>query len=149
MLTKKEILENRKKWVKYLTEKRLYKHRGELQKLNGVSCCCLGHGCNLFKIPKKQIGTELAFGVTNNIVSAPDELMNLVGLHCTLGEFKDKKRFLFDSNTRTFHNSNNKNKTRQVFDCLSSLNDDTDATPKEIGMFIKAHLNDGLIFKKV
>lgn len=148
MLTKKEILANRKQWVNYLTEKRLYKHIGELQKLNGVSCCCLGHGCNLFKIPKKQIGTELAFGVDNNIIYAPDELINLVGLHDTLGKFKDYKSFYFDKHTRTFHNSDSTG-NRQEFFSLAGLNDDTDATPKEIGMFIKAHINDDLIFKKV
>lgn len=149
MLTKKEILENRKKWVRYLTEKRLYKHTEELQKLNGVSCCCLGHACNLFKIPKKKIGTKLAFGVTNNVGSAPDELMNLVRLHDNIGVFKDRKCFYFDQNTRKFYDSNNKNNTRKAFMSLAGLNDDTNATPKEIGMFIKAHLNDGLIFKKV
>lgn len=149
MLTKKEILDNRKKWVKYLTEKRLYKHKGELQKFNGISCCCLGHGCNAFNITKKKNGTKLLFGLYGSFFSAPSEFVNLVGLHDSYGEFKNKKQLFFDTNTRKFYNSNNKNKTRQEFDSLVGLNDDTDATTKEIGMFIKAHINDGLIFEKV
>lgn len=148
-LSKKEILENRKKWADYLIEKRLYKVQGWLQKHKGTSCCCLGHACNVFKIPRKVFGNVYYFGEDEKSAFAPEKLIELLRLYDCRGSFYIGKGFFFDEQTRTFHKCQNKKKNRKYFNALVDLNDYTHATPREIGMFIKAHINDGLIFEKV
>jgi hypothetical protein len=123
--TKQEIIENRIKWAKYLIEKRLYKIEGRLQ--DNLKRCCLGHGCKVLNIEETGLD-EYDFSIS----LAPESFIDKVGLNEANGVF-DKTLF-FNTKTRVVQTTPTANTVK--IDSLTDLNDSTDATPKEIGLFI-------------
>lgn len=121
MLTKQQILKNRGTWTSRLLDKRARKLIGRLSNPYDLwESCCLGHGCLALNIEYDML-IMVCFGKSKATALAPAEFVELVGLNGSLGQFLNVEP----------HSS------------LSSLNDDTEMTPQEIGNLLNSIIKGG------
>ena len=112
MLTRSEVRANRLKWAEFLMEPERKKAVGRLDVGDG-SRCCLGHGCFVLGIPSKVYKDGVCYD--NLGKTAPSSFVNMVGLRNGEGSS------LIGIG---------------IQNSLAGLNDDTNATPQEIGKFL-------------
>lgn len=125
-LTKTEILANRQKFAKGLQEPHRLKATNRLESiLNPNKRCCLGHGCEIFGLKRAEWGGEVHYNGEAGI--APPALVDLLGLIENTGWVKSKST------------------------SLTEINDETAATPQEIGKMIEEWIEggDGTPFKSL
>ena len=115
-----EILENRKKWIKFLQDPKRRKTTERLDKGKGYRCL-LGHGCYILGVERSRIDNLWAYGLRKNFVFAPSEFISLVGL----------------SNQSGIFNTDDGEST------LTILNDETDMTPQEMGDYLESVIEGG------
>lgn len=124
-ISDKEILENRKKVIEFLKSPTLQKERYRLENAYDTNRrCCLGHMCHVLHLKRavREInGIEHVLYDEHN-TTAPDTLIKLIGLNDKWGSFY---------------------KDGGVQDCLSNMNDFTEMTPQEIGVYLESVIMGG------
>lgn len=131
MHTREQIKENRLKFAKGLQEPHREREWNRLENPDNPNMsCCLGHGCNIFDLERKVINYEtyhkVKYGTEENDATAPKELINLLGLFNSCGGTLDHQNELVKK-----HSS------------LTSLNDNLELTPQEIGKLIEGWIEGG------
>lgn len=130
--TRKKILENRVKWVEFLMKPKRKKTTGLLDAGSGYRCC-LGHGCYILEIEKVENGIGgFDYGKENYHQTAPDEFVEAVGL------YNDHGQTLDDSPIKV-----NLKQSMENLITLADINDNTDATPQEIGKYLESVIEGG------
>ena len=149
-MKQQELLDNRNKWIKALLDPSTRKATGVLEEIDSsgkvLGRCCLGTGCSALGVKRivgdmKNVGyynakDEHTYVFKDNSEYAEcfsQEFANLVGLY-------DKEGYRGDYNcpekteiTIRQHKS----------PCLSSLNDETEITPQEIGQYLRTVIQGG------
>lgn len=128
-----EILFNRKKWIKFLKDKRRKKATGILENFDVRGArCCLGHGAFVMGIERTRHKDDdycyITYGKDNDDEMAPPELVEMVGLWTQAGS--PNKGNLFD---------------RPHGASLAEWNDDPyeNPTPREIGEYLESVIEGG------
>lgn len=120
-----EIRANRQKWAEGLMEPERQKAIGMLEDKFGARCC-LGHGCSILGI--QRYGSEpyrgIAFGSSVETTIAPEEFVLMVGLWGAWGQ------------TRFGNISEFVTPEGLAAKSLAGVNDQTSATPQEIGAYL-------------
>ena len=119
-MKRREILENRKKSIKFLQNPKRKKAKEYLDIGKGKRCC-IGHGCYVLGVKKIRDGYGWNYGRKEEPHTAPFEFMDLVGLYTELGSY-----YTGDST------------------CLTELNDNTNTTPQEIGNMLEKMIEGGI-----
>jgi hypothetical protein len=130
VLTRDQILENRKKAIAFLKEPARRKAQRWLD-LGYGRRCCLGHMCFALEIEHKQVKVNgrIGYGHMFEDISAPQELVDLLGLWDDNGGNKS----CFDVG-----------KLRgQELPNLTCMNDDTEMTPQQIGEYLETVIEGG------
>lgn len=129
--SRSEIRSNRQRWIDYLKQPDTKKAINVLD--NGKGRCCLGHACYVMEIPSVSEGRVITSqGVMEVILYdgiasiAPDSLVEKVGLYNNIGETMTGAWIAPYSRAS-----------------LAAINDDTDATPQEIGAYLESVIEGG------
>ena len=137
VMTRDKILRNRQTWIDHLLNPDTKKTTAKLDRGNGERCC-LGHACVALGIPSAVMGDEILYDGTSEV--APESLVRLVGLWGVNGEGSsigsDKHKSYFDVSKTTSI------KDKNIWG-LTKLNDDTTATPQEIGAYLQSVIEGG------
>jgi len=122
-MNRKEILENRKKWITFL-KTNPPKIKGMLESFKNQSeRCCLGHGCYVFNL-QKEVDNQVIY--EGSIYCAPPKLIELLGLRDDMGNIPQG---YFDGDN--------------VYTELTEMNDETNMTHKEIGEYLESVIEGG------
>lgn len=127
-MTRKEILENRRIWIEFL-KTNPPKFIGKLENIeNQEERCCLGHGCHIFNIDKKEMKliTTISVNYGGEFWSAPEKLVELLGLRDEDGTIPDE--YFYENLTVTN---------------LLELNDETDMNHRQIGEYLESVIEGG------
>lgn len=117
--TRAEVLAYREKWISFLELPDTAKAREKLDIGDGCRCC-LGHGAHVLDIVIHEGKYGISYGVLPQWETAPEELIDMCGLYDNNGSSGDGKGF------GPWERNN-----------LAGINDDTDATPQEIGAYLR------------
>ena len=121
-------LKNRKMWIAGLREPGREKEERRLENpLHPNKRCCLGHGCQIFNYERTFDRGEVRY--CNQESFAPDKLVNDVGLWSCTGCNRA------ENPTMKFR--------EWEFDSLTTLNDETDATPADIADYLELVIEGG------
>ena len=116
MMKKSEILENRKKWIEKLLDPASLKHKNCLQHpVESDKCCCLGWAC-------VALGVE--FVRDNGVL--PEEQRKMLSMWGQTGGSRDCSHL-----------------GEWEYVSLSRVNDNTDATPQDIGRYLESVIEGG------
>lgn len=155
-----EVRQNRIKWAEFLLNKKRKKAVGMLDAGKG-SRCCLGHGAYCLDVVKyKKPDSGWRYGEKQISSYAPEEFVNLVGLwedNGSLASFDDyyypKSYFLVYDNILSSLSSTTKEEYddtengvinhRIYLSSLTAINDDTRATPQQIGAYLMTVIEGG------
>lgn len=134
--TRSQIYEARMAWIKFLMTKGRKKAVERLD-VGGGARCCLGHACYILGIkgrPILNIPGDVVYGFTyeGNEKAVPQSLVEKLGLWADLGESGDGA-FLGEFLTQTGNQCNS----------LALINDETDATPYQIGKYLLTVIEGG------
>lgn len=121
-----EILANRMKWINFLMVKGRKKAVGYLD-LGGGARCCLGHGC--FVLGIKRIREPPLYLYDYEEELAPETFVEMVGLYDSNGSTGDGSSFEIDS--------------EYYCTCLTTYNDEVNASPNEIGKYLLSVIEGG------
>ena len=143
-MNRSQILENRKTWIKRLKDPKSKKSKHRLGDCYTGGMCCLGHGCEALKIERRDTLYQVFY--ENNPSYPPDSFVEKVGLYNRHGHIRlvgiykryghirlDKESIKVNGNKYTVGNTVS----------LSDLNDDTDITPQEIGLYLESVIDGG------
>lgn len=126
LYTREEIYANRLKWIEFLLVPGRKKAISVLDEGNGYRCC-LGHACFVLKLTRtKNVHLDGNFYYDNEGEVAPSKLIEMVGLWDENGTSDNRVPLIGQENN------------------LASLNDETDATPKEIGEYLMTVIEGGI-----
>lgn len=146
--TSEQIIENRWKWIKFLQSPERKKAKAVLDR-GSDRRCCLGHACFILGIESNRSSEYALTSYDGMFNSPPNELRKMLGLRSTLG-------YIVDSDKLNIYRTSNDDKLRidderyegeTVVDlalgmCLSTINDQTDVTPQDIGDYLERCMND-------
>ena len=114
-MKKSEILENRKKWIEKLLDPASLKHKNCLQHpTESNKCCCLGWACVALGVEFDKTGSYL-----------PEEQREILGMWYSRGS------------------SNFNHLVDWEYYSLTAVNDNTDATPQDIGRYLESVIEGG------
>lgn len=160
MITRSQILANRQTWIDFLMKPGRKKAKGFLDIGNG-NRCCLGHACIALNIKKVKEAAnfdeaKFSFGRQEDTQAAPKELIYLLGLHAEMGEWEvpaDESFWDIEEDNSIFENyfakisklKLSKKKIDLLRECnsLADLNDETDFTPRQIGIYLQSVIEGG------
>jgi len=126
-LTRSQIRANREKWARFLMKPGRKKYGGALDNGGGARCC-LGHGAYALGVSRvKKLAGWFAYGEDQENNCAPEEFVDLVGLYTDNGRVDNLGECLDGWD----HES------------LVEVNDNTDATPQEIGKYLLSVIDGG------
>lgn len=137
-----EILANRLKWIKYLNNSARRKATGVLEEFkDSGSRCCLGHACHVLGLKRRKIhevgywGDKVGhpyiyYGENGDLDSeiAPKQLVEILGLWSESGHVESDEGIPYKEVS---------------YESLADLNDDSEATPKEIAEYLKKVVEGG------
>lgn len=146
-LTHKEVYKNRLRWINYLFQKNTLKYKHTLENVdNPAERGCLGHGCHVLEIPRVIKGVfnneaQVYYGYDYehaSNTSSPKSFINSVLLNHADGMFNIPKSFKM----RVFQEGDTKSYIENYYDIknLVEFNDGTEASPLQIGMFLKNNI---------
>lgn len=124
-LTREQVRANRQKWIDFLKNPMRRKAVGVLDNGFGQRCC-LGHGCYALRLQREKTGSVYAYGKWMEECSAPIEFIAAVGLFACNGKS--------DSGLGL---------GQWQEDMLVNVNDETDATPQQIGEYLQSVIEGG------
>jgi hypothetical protein len=133
MISRHEVLENRKKVVAFLKNKSRKKAVNQLDKGNGQRCC-LGHMCYALDIPKER-DDDGGWFYDDISDFAPASMMRKVGLY-----FSDGTNYL---GTTIFEITDENSLYHGKYRSLTTLNDDSDLSTQAIGRFLESVIEGG------
>jgi hypothetical protein len=141
-ITDLKLYSNRVKWINYLKSDSIGKHQNELEDLNEPkNRCCIGHAFHCLGFEREEI--DGVYYYDGELLSASDNLINLLGLKGSEGEF-------FGDEYENF------NAYKEILIGVSRvslviLNDYTDLTPQDIGALLEPMImgGDGTPFTKI
>lgn len=128
--TRSEVRENRLKWINFLLVKGRKKATGALDRGSG-NRCCLGHGCFILGLKRKPMEGGL-FEYEDNLEIAPVSFKEMVGLWDDTGSTDSGEVIWKFANENGLHHAD-----------LVGINDDTEATPREIGEYLLSVIEGG------
>lgn len=129
MMNRSEILANRLKWINFLKNPKRKKVEGFLDGGNGYRCC-LGHGAYCLGISRQENNDIYTYGSFHEKEVAPSELIELVGLWDNQGSIKNALSYIC------------LNDDVPILD-LTSLNDNTEYSPQQIGDYLNSVIEGG------
>lgn len=125
-MKRSEILKNRQTWINRLLDPKSKKGIHKLK--NGDSFCCLGHGCDVL------LGDSGVWDLTDTFIIHDHEYKDLPpDIFCNMVGMWDDQGGSYSSN----------NLEGYRFDNLVDVNDVTNASPQEIGEYLKSVINGG------
>jgi len=122
---REEVLATRRKWIDYLMAWGRRKTKGQLDRGHGKRCC-LGHGAKVIGCEMKSDRGWITYDEEDQV--APDRLIEEAGLLNADGEFQNPNSIEVDG---------------KIIDSLTSLNDSTDWSPRQIGEFLLQYIEGG------
>lgn len=127
-ITREQVRANRQQWADFLCNPGRKKAQERLDFGNGERCC-IGHGCYALDIRRVQIPEgkfgKFGYGLVSERATAPLEFMDMVGLRGSGGHV----------GAGTIGNWS--------VTSLIDVNDDTHATPQEIGQYLQTVIEGG------
>lgn len=148
MLTRTQILENRKLWIARLKDERAKKLKGKLSSPEDLwQSCCLGHGCLAVGLEpdlKAFVGL-VTYGKRHCSGGSPIEFSDAVGLYRNLGEIvlsSDLDIHQIFLGVRTYWDCGDDG-VEYKNTSLALINDTTDATPQQIGEYLQSVIEGG------
>lgn len=128
-LTRGQVRANRQKWIDFLMKPARRKEIGTLDAGKGFRCC-LGHGCYALDLPRQHVvdpdGNEI-FEYYGQSGVAPEGFVKRVGLYDQEGTTRYYGVWLGEWEVSS----------------LIEVNDDTDATPQQIGEYLQSVIDGG------
>jgi len=141
VLTREQILENRRKVIEFLKQPERKKAIGHLEdRESNEKRCCLGHMCHALDLPRTvRDGGRVAYD--GDCFVAPHAAMVRLGLNSDMGAiagevghfgfgFEEGKIFVVE-------------KERGLASTLAGLNDGTKATPQNIAEYLESVIEGG------
>lgn len=127
-LTRAEVRANREKWARFLMQPGRKKATGVLDEGDGYRCC-LGHGAYCLGVPRSRYLSGFEYGDGYDDCVAPQELIQLVGLHYSEGNPLESNGMVINGST---------------YGCLTAANDSPDGLrPKQIGEYLLSVIEGG------
>jgi hypothetical protein len=121
-----EIIEARKKWIAYLKNSDTLKTIGKLEDPdNPNKRCCLGHACHIFEVERQASKFKVLYD--DHSARLPESLVLKLGMWSVYGSGKLVQYKLRGLDVKS----------------LSSLNDDADYTPQQIGEYLETVIEGG------
>lgn len=128
--TRAQILENRRKWIDFLQLPDTKKGTGRLEdSVDNSARCCLGHACHLFVSETRKIGYYENIYYGNDRSYAPVAVVEKLGLFDYKGSTAGGHDKIFVGVYRAL--------------TLAEINDDTRASPQEIGAYLETVIEGG------
>jgi len=145
MITREQVLENRKIWINFLKKKDRKKAYGALDE-GGGKRCCLGHACYVLGIERRNDGPDhpIYYGAKLEDAFAPDELIEAVGLWDNDGSVRSGPSFHIKG--KQFQSLAAANDAETVYDYDEEDNvvmSDFNATPQQIGAYLESVIQGG------
>lgn len=155
-ITFEEILSNRRKWVDFLKSPERTKLVGYLDD-GHENRCCLGHACAALDFEPDDVkifhGSVGYIAYDRNTEILPSKLVIDLGLRANCGELSDvcSDYLIWNKVNKVVEGTANiKDMGMQVMPkdihysrSLAELNDETDATPQQIGAYLETVINGG------
>jgi len=134
---KQRQLDNRHKWARFLMQPERQKLSGMLGEYKTEKRCCIGHACAMMGIEegKSLASTTSIFDDSTKV--APKSVVGALGLRDEVGAFANAPIMIDTSVFRGIEIAQpGKDHFATPIKSLADLNDNTPATPQEIGRFI-------------
>lgn len=123
-----EIRENRQKWIDFLREPERKKTKNVLEsRYDHEARCCLGHAAHLFARDRTVIENDVVL-YEGSEINLSNDMTKMLGLYGREGHTENPYKIHYGGKT---------------YGALSSLNDQTDITPQEIGEILQGMIEGG------
>lgn len=147
MLTKNrflrsEILSHRQIWADFLMKKGRKKATAQLD-AGGGSRCCLGHGCYVMGLKPKRESLGGSIYYNESYEMAPVALVEWLGLWDVDGSTRNNYPIDVFNSVEENKEIDSEYDEYDMHSNLAAINDETDATPKQIGEYILKVIDGG------